>query len=132
MLLILTLQIDLFRCDPNPGFKKISSYKYPRWTNQKKIISPHQRVSLQKSNSFIKLAKQMKIKVSRNMRISQISPANIFSRSFIKLKQPLVRNARKVDANIWWIFVTWPLLLGSPGRFRRSLTRIMWEILLFI
>ena len=43
-----------------------------------------------------------RVKISRNMGMSQKSIARIFSQYFIRSKQTSVRNAQKHEANIWW------------------------------
>ena len=54
----------------------------------------------------------MKIKISPNIEIIQKSAAHVFLRYDISSDQTilLVRNARKVDADIWWIMSLekWP------------------------
>ena len=48
----------------------------------------------------------MKIKISRNMGISQKILAHIFQQYLSDRARFLVGNTRKVEANIWWVTVT--------------------------
>ena len=47
------------------------------------------------------------------MLVSQKSHARICCRFCIRSKQNSGANARKFDANIWWVIVKWPRLLGD-------------------
>ena len=49
------------------------------------------------------------------MGISQESLARILSQYFVRQSRLLARNAWKVETNIWWVIVTLPPLLSSPG-----------------
>ena len=49
------------------------------------------------------------------MEVSQKSLAHVFSRFFVRSKW--ISGARNVDANLWWVIVTGPPLMGSLGCF---------------
>ena len=82
---------------------KLQSGELTKENRRIRFISPHHKVSLQNSNLFLKLAKKMKIRISQNMGISQKSILHIcFHNSLSHRSRLLLRNARKVGANILW------------------------------
>ena len=82
---------------------KLQSGELTKESRRVRFISPYHRVSLQNSNLFLKLAKEMKIKISQNMGISQKSILHIcFHNSLSHRSRLLSRNARKVGANSLW------------------------------
>ena len=86
---------------------KLQSGEVTKENRRIRFISPHRRVSLQNSNLFLKLAKEMKIKISQNIGIRQKSTLHIyFQNSLSHRSRLLLRNARKVGANILWGIVS--------------------------
>ena len=94
--------------------------KLSRWTNQKKLInqihfSPP-NVSIRNINSFFQLlVKQSINKISQVLGISKKSLAKLFPAFLSDQDRLKLQNTRKVDANIWWGILEWPLLFSSLG-----------------
>ena len=94
---------------------RLTSREPTRRNRPIRFISPHLRVSLLNRNLILKLARQVKVKISQNIRISQKSLAHILGWFLSDLSRSSGVKCLEVDANIWSVNVTWPPLLSSPG-----------------